>query len=138
MKDQLEALIIQMYKSGIQYSESVREFKKRFIVAVLQENQGNRCKAARQLGMHRNTLSRAIAELDVDVKGLRVARGGRSTSIWAAPAGRLSRVQPARPTGRPQGELMQYQAGCSIEAHLGRGSEVSFTGQPTPPRPYRR
>jgi DNA-binding NtrC family response regulator len=62
---------MQMYKTGILYSEAVREFKKRFILTVLQENQGNQCKAARQLGMHRNTLSRTIAELKVDVRGLR-------------------------------------------------------------------
>lgn len=73
MKDQLEALVSQMYKSGILYSEAVREFKKRFIITVLQENNGNQCKAARQLGMHRNTLSRTIAELDVD---LRIVRDG--------------------------------------------------------------
>jgi Fis family transcriptional regulator len=62
---------MQMYKSGILYSEAVREFKKRFLLTVLQENQGNQCKAARQLGMHRNTLSRTIAELKVDVRQLR-------------------------------------------------------------------
>ncbi len=71
MKDQLEALILQMYKSGILYSEAIREFKKRFILTVLQENNGNQCKAARQLGMHRNTLSRTIAELNLDIKSLR-------------------------------------------------------------------
>ena len=71
MKDQLEALVIQMYRSGILYSEAVREFKKRFILTVLQENQGNQCKAARQLGMHRNTLSRTISELKVDIRSLR-------------------------------------------------------------------
>lgn len=67
MKDQLEALILQMHKSGILYSEAVREFKKRFILTVLQENKGNQCKTARQLGMHRNTLSRTIAELDIRI-----------------------------------------------------------------------
>jgi DNA-binding NtrC family response regulator len=71
VKDQLEALIMQMYKSGILYSEAVREFKKRFILAVLQENNGNQCKAARELGMHRNTLSRTINELKVDIRSLR-------------------------------------------------------------------
>ncbi len=71
MKDQLEALINQMYKSGILYSEAVREFKKRFILTVLEENNGNQCKAARELGMHRNTLSRTIAELKLDVRSLR-------------------------------------------------------------------
>src|SRR5678815_2525010 len=71
VKDQLEALIMQMYKSGILYSEAVREFKKRFILTVLEENNGNQCKAARQLGMHRNTLSRTITELKLDVRSLR-------------------------------------------------------------------
>ncbi|HTS57540.1 MAG TPA: helix-turn-helix domain-containing protein [Terriglobales bacterium] len=71
MKDQLEALVMQMYKSNILYSEAVREFKKRFIVTVLQENQGNQCRAARQLAMHRNTLSRTISDLKIDVGQLR-------------------------------------------------------------------
>ncbi len=71
MKDQLEALVVQMYKSGILYSEAVREFKKRFILAVLAENRGNQCKAARELGMHRNTLSRTINELKLDIRTVR-------------------------------------------------------------------
>ena len=75
MKDQLEALVMAMYKGGILYSEAVREFKKRFIVTVLEENNGNQCKAARELGMHRNTLSRTIAELKMDVRQFR--DGGR-------------------------------------------------------------
>jgi Fis family transcriptional regulator, factor for inversion stimulation protein len=81
VKDQLEALIMQMYKSGITYSEAVCEFKKRFILTVLQDSKGNQCKAARQLGMHRNTLSRTIAELKLDAKGLRTGtrRPPRST-----------------------------------------------------------
>jgi Fis family transcriptional regulator len=71
VKDQLEALVMAMYKGGILYSEAVREFKKRFIITVLQENSGNQCKAARELGMHRNTLSRTIDELKIDVRALR-------------------------------------------------------------------
>jgi DNA-binding NtrC family response regulator len=71
VKDQLEALVAQMYKSGILYSEAVREFKKRFIVNVLRENHGNQCKAARELGMHRNTLSRTIEELRIDMREVR-------------------------------------------------------------------
>ncbi|HLV86529.1 MAG TPA: helix-turn-helix domain-containing protein [Candidatus Sulfotelmatobacter sp.] len=71
MKDQLEALILQMYRSNILYAEGVREFKKRFILTVLAENKGNQCRAARELGMHRNTLSRTITELKIDVRPLR-------------------------------------------------------------------
>ena len=71
VKDQLEALVLQMYRSNILYSEGVREFKRRFILTVLQENKGNQCRAARELGMHRNTLSRTITELKIDVRQLR-------------------------------------------------------------------
>ena len=71
MKDQLEALVAQMHKSGILYSEAVREFRRRFILSVLQANNGNQCRTARELGMHRNTLSRTISELNVDVHSLR-------------------------------------------------------------------
>jgi DNA-binding protein Fis len=73
VKDQLEALVAQMYNSGILYSEAVREFKKRFLVNVMQQNKGNQCKAARELGMHRNTLSRTLAELRLDVRQFRDA-----------------------------------------------------------------
>lgn len=71
VKDQLEALIVQMFRSGITYSEGVCEFKKKFILTVLQDCNGNQCKAARALGMHRNTLSRTISDLKLDAKGLR-------------------------------------------------------------------
>ena len=60
-----------MYDGGILYSEAVREFKKSFLSHVLQQNRGNQSKAAKQLGMHRNTLSRTLTELDLDVRQLR-------------------------------------------------------------------
>ena len=85
MRDQLEALVLQMYKSNILYSEAVREFKKRFILTVLQENAGNQCRAARQLGMHRNTLSRTITELRIDVRQLRAGVKRPSRSARPAP-----------------------------------------------------
>ena len=93
MKDQLEALINQMYKSGILYSEAVREFKKKFIFAVLQENNGNQCKAARELGMHRNTLSRTITELKLDMRAVRdgARRPPRSARPMAVETKRAAR-----------------------------------------------
>ena len=74
MKNQLAILIAQMHESGILYAEAVREFKRVFITHVLIQNNGNQCKAAKQLGMHRNTLSRTIAELELDVRELRKTR----------------------------------------------------------------
>ena len=84
MKDQLEALVLQMYRSNILYAEGVREFKKRFILTVLQENRGNQCRAARELGMHRNTLSRTVEELKIDVRQFR--DGGKRPPRGARPA----------------------------------------------------
>jgi Fis family transcriptional regulator, factor for inversion stimulation protein len=85
VKDQLEALVVQMFRSGITYSEGVSEFKKKFILTVLQDCNGNQCKAARLLGMHRNTLSRTIADLKLDAKGLRNGTRRPPRSVRALP-----------------------------------------------------
>jgi len=83
VKDQLLTLVQNMYRSNILYSEAVREFKRCFIATVLEENKGNQCRAARQLGMHRNTLSRTIDELKIDVREFR--DGGRRPPRSARP-----------------------------------------------------
>ena len=57
MKRELDGLITQMHSAGIPYTEAVRQFKKRYILEVLAHHKGNQCKAADELGMHRNTLS---------------------------------------------------------------------------------
>jgi len=66
VKDQLEALILRMIESGIQYPEAVSEFEKRFIQHLLEKNNGNQSKTAEALGIHRNTLSRKREELGLD------------------------------------------------------------------------
>ena len=71
MKEQLEALVLQMVRGGIRYAEAVREFKKAFLTKVLVENRGNQCKAAAALGMHRNSLGRTLANLKMDARALR-------------------------------------------------------------------
>ena len=60
MKDQLEALVGQMVERGIHFDEAVNEFEKKFIKRVLDRSRGNQSRAARLLGIHRNTLSRKI------------------------------------------------------------------------------
>ena len=63
----LESVVLQMYKAGIRCSEAVREFQKAFILAVLQDQSGNQCSAAKILGIHGNTLRRAIRALEIDI-----------------------------------------------------------------------
>lgn len=80
MKDQLEALVAQMIEHGIVYEDALLEFEKKFIRKVLEKNNGNQSKTAKILGIHRNTLSRKIADLGLDNRPKRrrkKARRGR-------------------------------------------------------------
>jgi Fis family transcriptional regulator len=86
VEDQLAALVTRMYRGGIRYDEAVREFKKMFLLTVLREHHGNVSEAARNLGIHRNTLGRTIAELGLDLHPLRAVprRPPRSERALAA------------------------------------------------------
>ena len=66
MRDQLEGLVGQMVERGILFDEAVGEFEKRFIKRVLERANGNQCRAAALLGIHRNTLSRKMTEYKLD------------------------------------------------------------------------
>jgi Fis family transcriptional regulator len=71
VKRELSSLVIQMHSSGVGYDDAVREFKRQYLREVLTAHRGNQCKAAEELGMHRNTLSRAMAELGLDLAEVR-------------------------------------------------------------------
>jgi len=71
VKRELDSLVTQMHSSGVPYEEAVREFKKQYLREVLVAHRGNQCKAAEELGMHRNTLSRAMAELGLELAEVR-------------------------------------------------------------------
>jgi len=66
---QLDRLIDEMVTKGVRYDDAHREFEKRFIAHVLARAEGSLCKAADQLGMHRNTLSRKIVEHRIRERG---------------------------------------------------------------------
>jgi Fis family transcriptional regulator len=71
VRRELDSLVTQMHSSGIPYEEAVREFKRQYLREVLVAHRGNQCKAAEELGMHRNTLSRAMAELGLQLAEVR-------------------------------------------------------------------
>jgi len=74
VKRELDNLVTQMHTGGITYEEAVREFKRRFILEVLSGHRGNQCKAAKELGVHRNTLSRILTDLKIDPAQVRTAQ----------------------------------------------------------------
>ena len=71
MKRELDNLVTQMHSTGMRYEEAVRQFKRQYLLEVLRAHRGNQCKAAEELGMHRNTLSRTMAELELEVSEVR-------------------------------------------------------------------
>jgi DNA-binding NtrC family response regulator len=73
VRRELDSLVTQMHSSGIPYEEAVREFKRQYLREVLVAHRGNQCKAAEELGMHRNTLSRAMAELGLSLAEVRAS-----------------------------------------------------------------
>ena len=60
MKSRLEALVTEMVERGILFEDAVAEFEKYFILAVLKGTNGNLSKAADELRIHRNTLSKRV------------------------------------------------------------------------------
>lgn len=67
----IDALVVQMHSSSVTYEEAMLAFKRRYVVEVLRRNRGNQLAAAKELGMHRNTLSRVIDDLEINVRGIR-------------------------------------------------------------------
>jgi Fis family transcriptional regulator len=60
MKNRLELLVAEMVDRGIMFEHAVEEFEKHFILAVLKRTNGNLSKAAEELHLHRNTLSKRV------------------------------------------------------------------------------
>jgi DNA-binding NtrC family response regulator len=77
VKDQLESLVTEMITKGILFTDAVSEFEKKFIKQILEKNNGNHSKAAVALGIHRNTLSRKVDELDLNHRPKRRKRASR-------------------------------------------------------------
>jgi DNA-binding NtrC family response regulator len=71
VRRELESLVTQMHSSGTSYEDALREFKRQYLREVLLAHRGNQCKAAEELGMHRNTLSRTMAELGLSLAEVR-------------------------------------------------------------------
>src|SRR5262245_4912346 len=63
-----------MVSNGIRYDEAHEKFEKRFIAQVLLKADGNLGRAADLLGIHRNTLSRKVAEYRLRANHARAAR----------------------------------------------------------------
>ena len=65
MREQLDSLVQQMLDRGVRYEDARREFEKVFITRALQRSNGCVGDAAELLGIHRNTVTRKMAEYKI-------------------------------------------------------------------------
>jgi Fis family transcriptional regulator len=105
-----------MHSSGLLLPEAARAFKKCWIERVLEECRGNQKRAAIELGMHRNTLSRTIHELKIQA--------------WAF------KPKGSRPPDSPAVRLVKSEAGRRAHARVAQPpsavSSSSSSGGPPP------
>jgi DNA-binding NtrC family response regulator len=73
VKDQVDRLISEMVSTGVFFQDAVSEFEKKYIRKVLEVSGGNQSKAAKALGIHRNTLGRKMEEYHIS------SRNGQTT-----------------------------------------------------------
>lgn len=79
LNGRLYQIVDELVRRGVTLEQARREFEKQFIVASLKSNQGNFCRSAKSLGVHRNTLRNKVSDLgiaaeDYTLTGRRQAR----------------------------------------------------------------
>jgi Fis family transcriptional regulator, factor for inversion stimulation protein len=68
VRDQLDRLVEEMLDKGVLYDDARREFEKMFITRALQRSKGSVGDAAGLLGLHRNTITRKVAEYRIKTR----------------------------------------------------------------------
>src|SRR5689334_22603509 len=94
IQEALIATVAEFERCGFDYDESVKFFKRQMIVSSLERNKGNQCRTARELGMHRNTLTRTINELKLVAKVAEIRQG---RPHWRRPPRSAQREQRSQP-----------------------------------------
>ena len=65
MREQFDRIVAEMVDKGVHFEDAQREFERRFIARVVAQCDGNVGRAAKTLGMHRNTLTRKVTALKI-------------------------------------------------------------------------
>lgn len=74
MKDRFDGLVDHLLDGGLFLQQAIEVLEKSMIEGALQRNHGNQCAAAKQLGIHRNTLQRKMVAYAVGGTRSRVRR----------------------------------------------------------------
>ncbi|WP_306589520.1 helix-turn-helix domain-containing protein [Geothrix sp. 21YS21S-4] len=60
MREKLRVLVAEMVRGGVPLEMARREFERLYLEEVLTAHSGNHSAAARELGIHRNTLAKKL------------------------------------------------------------------------------
>jgi Fis family transcriptional regulator, factor for inversion stimulation protein len=72
MIGELESFIVQLRSAGVPYPQAVHDFRKQFIWTLLARHH-----AAKELGVHRNTIKHMLNDLGIDPNEFRALNGER-------------------------------------------------------------
>ena len=96
---QLQRIIDELVSKGIPLEAAKKEFEKKYVAAAVTRASGNMGRAARSLGIHRNTLRAKISLLKVGAAARgRDNRAGSGNPASGSPAARPLRSGNARGT----------------------------------------
>lgn len=65
LNGQLNGVIDELVSRGITLQQARREFERMYVLAALRRYDGNLTRSAKELGVHRNTLSNKVAALRI-------------------------------------------------------------------------
>jgi DNA-binding NtrC family response regulator len=74
MKSQIDLLVAQLLNGNIFLQEAIEILEKSMIAGALERQDGNQSGAAKQLGIHRNTLQRKMVDYELGASRARVRR----------------------------------------------------------------
>lgn len=77
LNGRLFQIVDELVRRGVTLEQARKEFKRQFIVASLKSNQGNLCRSARSLGVHRNTLRNKVSDLGIGAEDYDLPRRQR-------------------------------------------------------------
>jgi len=68
LHQKMEILIREMVEKELHYKDALREFEKIYIEMAMKKYKGNKCRIAKALGIHRNTLHHKTKSLKIRKK----------------------------------------------------------------------
>ncbi len=74
MKSQIDLLVAQLLNGNIFLQEAIEILERSMIAGALERQEGNQSVAAKQLGIHRNTLQRKMVDYGLGAGRARVRR----------------------------------------------------------------